>query len=255
MPMKTRVVILAAGRGRRMASDTPKTLLSLGGRPLLLRLLSSIAEAGIDAEPTIVVGENGPLIERAVRDYGARARYAVQDAPLGTGHAVRAAQASCANAERIVVLYGDHPFVSAATIRALRDIHAAGTGPLALATATVPDFLGVHAPLADFGRIIRDDAGHIMRIIEKKDAGPRELAVREVNPAYFCFSAAWLWEKLAMLTNENAQKEYYLTDTVQMAMREGHAIASVAIGPYEAFGVNTPEHLMAAESLLGPGRP
>ena len=249
--MRTQTVVLAAGKGSRMASDIPKVLVPLGGTPLLVRLLGSIAEAGFGTEPVIVVGENKPLIENAVRDAGMRARYAIQDAPLGTGHAVRSAQDSCAGAERIVVLYGDHPLVSPVTIRALCDAHAAGSGPLTLATATVPDFLGAHAPLADFGRIIRDTAGHITKIVEKKDAESHELDIREVNPAYFCFSAPWLWEKLAALTNANAQREYYLTDTVQMAMREGYEIASVAISPHEALGVNTPEHLKAAESVLG----
>ncbi len=251
MIMLTRAVVLAAGSGRRMASDIPKVLVPLAGTPLLIRLLTSIVAAGIDAEPVIVVGENKLLIERALNDHGVRVRYAVQAKPLGTGHAVRAAQAACAGAERIVVLYGDHPLVSPATIRALCDAYVAGSGPVALATAIAPDFSGVHAPFADFGRIIRNDAGRIMKIVEKKDTTPHELAVREVNPAYFCFSAAWLWEKLAMLTNENAQKEYYLGDTLQAAIREGYTIASVAISPHEALGVNTPEHLRAAELLLG----
>jgi bifunctional UDP-N-acetylglucosamine pyrophosphorylase/glucosamine-1-phosphate N-acetyltransferase len=232
-----------------MGGDVPKVLLPLCGTPLLVRLLRTVAAAGLAAPPVVVVGENQPLIEDALSAAGICAEYAVQDAPLGTGHAVRCAQDSCSGAENIVVLYGDHPLVSPATVRALRAAHA-GAHPLTLATAVAPDFNGINAPLADFGRIIRDDAGRIVKIAEKKDASLAELAVREVNPAYFCFTASWLWDALAQLTNANAQGEYYLTDTVHMAMRAGFPIASVAISPFEALGINTPAHLRAVETAI-----
>ena len=247
--MKTRIVILAAGKGKRMGIDIPKVLVPLHGEPVLYHILRSVAAAGIDPFPIVVVGENKPLVEASLVAGGFTAEYAVQEEQLGTGHAVRSAERAAQGADAVVVLYGDHPFVSPMTIQKMVSIHTAQKATLTLATLIVPDFERWRVSFADFGRIIRNADGAIERIVEKKDGTPAELAVRELNPAYFCFDSAWLWQSLAKLKNENAQGEYYLTDLVKLAMTEGVTISSFRIDPKEGAGINTQEHLLAAEII------
>ncbi len=249
MQMNTRVVILAAGKGKRMRVEIPKVLVLLKGEPVLYHLLRSVVDAGIDSRPIVVVGENKPLIEAALARGGFAVEYAIQGEQLGTGHAVRMAESVARDADSILVLYGDHPFVSSATIRNIVSLHTASDATLTLATLVVPDFEGWRVSFADFGRIIRNADGRIDRIVEKKDATPAELAVRELNPAYFCFNASWLWQSLRKLKNENAQREYYLTDLVKLAMTDGVKISSMRIDPKEGAGINTQDHLAAAETI------
>lgn len=247
--MNTRIVVLAAGKGKRMGVDIPKVLVPLKGEPVLYHILRSVRAAGIDPRPVVVVGENRPLVEAALAAGGFTAEYAVQGEQLGTGHAVRAAEPHAMNADAVLVLYGDHPFVSPETIRNIVRLHEAEHAMLTLATLTVPDFEGWRVSFADFGRIIRDGHGRVARIVEKKDGTPEELAVRELNPAFFCFNGPWLWKRLAQLKNENAQGEYYLTDLVKIAMEEGVTIGSLPIDPKEGAGINTQTHLAAAETI------
>lgn len=247
--MKTRIVVLAAGKGKRMGIEIPKVLVPLKGEPVLYHILRSVRQAGIDPKPIVVVGENKPLIEAALAEGGFTAEYAVQEGQLGTGHAVRAAESAASGAECVLVLYGDHPFVSPATIKKIISLHEAEDATLTLATLIVPDFEGWRVSFADFGRIIRNANGQIERIVEKKDGTPEELAVRELNPAFFCFNGAWLWQSLGKLKNANAQGEYYLTDLVKMAMDEGVKISSLLIDAKEGAGINTQTHLAAAEGL------
>lgn len=247
--MNTRIVILAAGKGKRMGVEIPKVLVLLKGEPVLYHILRSVRAAGIDPHPIVVVGENKPLVEMSLREGGFAVEYVVQNEQLGTGHAVRVVEAAVGSADSVLVLYGDHPFVSPATIGNIARLHEAERAVLALATLIVPDFEGWRVSFADFGRIIRNEQGAIDRIVEKKDATPEELAVRELNPAFFCFNAPWLWQSLAKLKNANAQGEYYLTDLVKMAMNEGVKITSLVIDAKEGAGINTQTHLAAAEML------
>jgi bifunctional UDP-N-acetylglucosamine pyrophosphorylase/glucosamine-1-phosphate N-acetyltransferase len=247
--MNVRIVVLAAGKGKRMGIDIPKVLVPLKGEPVLYHILRSIRAAGIDPKPILVVGENKPLVEASLREGGFDVEYAVQAEQLGTGHAVRTAEGAVGSAEAVLVLYGDHPFVSPATIQNIVRLHEEGLATLTLATLIVPDFEGWRVSFADFGRIIRSADGRINRIVEKKDGTPEELAVRELNPAYFCFNGPWLWQSLAKLKNENAQGEYYLTDLVKLAMQEGVKISSLVIDPHEGAGINTQEHLAAAHEI------
>ena len=117
-------------------------------------------------------------------------------------------------------------------------------------TTTVQDFEDWRRPFYDFGRIVRNAGGEVVGIVEKKDATPEQLSIKELNPALFCFDAQWLWKYLPNIQNKNAQGEYYLTDLIHMAIGDGFRIASMNIDPLESIGVNTPEHLALAERLL-----
>ena len=247
--MNTRIVVLAAGRGTRMNSDIPKVLIPLGGKPILRHLMDAIAASGIDSHPVIVVGENENLIREALGPDGYT--YIRQDAPLGTGHAVLCTEAYlAADSGDIIVLYGDHPFVSAETIKNLHALHKDKKCAMSMMTVTVEDFEAWRAPFYDFGRVVRDKRGDVRAIVEVKDATAEEREIQELNPSFFCFRASWLWPHLKRLTNNNSKREYYLTDLVRIAIDEGECIASMDINPLQAIGVNTPEHLEIAKAIL-----
>lgn len=269
--MVTRIIILAAGKSKRMnpvrdrlAGDaaaaalgrpvsngmngTSKVLIPIGGQPVIRHLLDSVRKSGIDPRPVIVVGEHNEEEMRAIMGPGYE--YVLQKDQNGTGYAVRAAESVLAgNADTIIVLYGDHPFVSSETIKRLNEHHRRSGAILTMMTTRVPDFAGWHSAFQDFGKIIRDSAGKIAGIVECKDAAPEELEIKEVNPALFCFNAGWLWKNLGLLKNHNNQGEYYLTDLVQIAVQSGAGVGSIEIDPRECLGINTPEQLEIARTL------
>jgi bifunctional UDP-N-acetylglucosamine pyrophosphorylase/glucosamine-1-phosphate N-acetyltransferase len=247
--MKIRVVILAAGKGKRMgSSDRPKVLHAVLGRPMLAYVLDAVVDSGIDARPVLVVGH---MAEHVKTVCGDACEYVMQEELKGTGDAVRRARTLLeGDADHLLVLVGDQPFVTSHTLRRVVDRHLASGATLTLGTITVPDFEGWRRPFADFGRIMRDASGRVARIVETKDADPEELAVRELNPAYYCFKAAWLWPRLERLTSANAQGEYYLTDLLKTAIGEGEPVETVPLPPEEALGVNTLEQLAIAEEMM-----
>lgn len=245
--MRTRVVILAAGRGTRMNAGVPKVLIPFEGRPLITHLLDAVRASGVDPRPVIVTGYQAPLVERTL---GSDYDYVRQEEQLGTGHAVACAESLLAGrTDTVVALNGDHPFVKGPTIAELVRLHEREKCALSMMTVSLEDFGGWHASFADFGRVIRDSDGKITAIVEVNDATAEERRIREVNPNFFSFRASWLWPSLKKLGNDNAKGEYYLTDLVRLAIAEGECIASMSVPAREAMGLNTPEHLKLAEEL------
>lgn len=231
-----------------MNSEMPKVLIPLAGKPLLEHLMDAIRASGIDPRPAIVVGENQPLIEQALgkKSY----QYIRQDKPLGTGHAVQSTEPHLGgNTGDIIVLYGDHPFVGAETIKNLHALHRQKNCVITMMTVAVEDFKDWRTPFFDFGRVVRNEKQEITKIVEVKDATEQERGVKELNPSFFCFRASWLWPNLKLLTNDNVKGEYYLTDLVRIAIDRGECVASIAINPLQAIGINTPEHLEIARRL------
>ena len=250
MNKKIGIIILGAGKGKRMdAGEVPKVLVPLYGRPLISHVLHSIEGVHADTSPILVVGFKAESVMAAL---GNTYRYAIQKEQLGTGHAVAQAHdlAVAAGYEHIVVLYGDQPHIPAAVINELVETHTRERATMTLMTVTVADFEKWRAAFLGFGRLVRDDRGNIIRIVEKKDATPEELEIKEVNPSYFCFRAEWLWKTLPKLENKNVQGEYYLTDLLSMAVLEGEKIASFAGDPLAALGANTKEELRLLEEVL-----
>jgi bifunctional UDP-N-acetylglucosamine pyrophosphorylase/glucosamine-1-phosphate N-acetyltransferase len=224
------IIILAAGLGKRMQSDLPKVLHPIAGKPMLAHVLDS-ARALTPDRIVVVAGHGAERVQAAFA--GQDLCFALQQPQLGTGHAVMQAlpQLLEGGADDVsLVLYGDVPLVRADTLRAL--LQARGTG-LALLTETLADPAG-------YGRIVRDDQGHICRIVEHKDASPDELALREVNTGILAAPTAALRDWLGRIDNHNAQGEYYLTDIVGLAVADGvpvsHAQPSAG---WETLGVNS----------------
>ena len=246
--MKTDIVILAAGHGKRMQSDKPKVLTLLHGKPLIKHLLENVCSSGVCEQPVIVVGKGR---EHVIAELGDGYRYAVQTEQLGTGHAVLSAEEILKNREgNVMVLYGDMPHLHSETIKKIADTQKNSNGVMTMATVSLGDFDDWKKGFFDFSRVIRDENGKIVRTVEKKDASEEELKISEVNPCYLCIKNEWLWDHLRQLKNANAQGEYYLTDLIGMAVRENAGIASVSIDPKEALGVNTKENLAVLESLV-----
>ena len=246
-PYSTAAVILAAGHGKRMQSEIPKVMMQLNGRPLIDHVVSSVEQAKIFGAPVVVVSKKHAHVQEYLKD---RARYAVQEEQLGTGHAVRTAEGLLTRASHVVVLYGDMPLLQSESLIRLVEEHEEQKNTLTLMTAIVPEYAGMYAPLSSFGRIIRNERGEIMKSVEVKDATQEEIREQEVNPCYCCFRADWLWRNLKTLRNTNAQKEYYLPDLIRVAIQDGEKVSSVPIDPKEAIGINTTEDLISAAQTI-----
>ena len=234
--MPLQVVVLAAGQGKRMHSDLPKVLHPLAGRPLLAHALDA-ARSLSPRQLCVVIGHGGQAVRDAVSGEGFA--WAVQEEQLGTGHAVLQALPHLDGDGTLLVLYGDVPLIAPATLRTLVD--AASRGALAILTQEIENPKG-------YGRIVRDGSGRVARIVEEKDATEVERAIREVNTGILAAPRARLEKWLAGLTNDNAQREYYLTDVVAAAVRDGVAIeVRQPAAAYECLGVNSKGELAQLE--------
>ena len=238
---KLEIIILAAGKGTRMSGEKPKVLTDISGKPMLSYLLSTVKKAH-PHKPIIVLGYKADQVKKEI---GESERYILQAQQLGTGHAVHEAIPHIlSSAKYAMVLYGDHPLISFETIKKLYNSHInQNTSPVTLGTVIVPDFDDWKKPFYDFGRIIRNKEGKIVRNVEKKDASPAELEIKELNPSYLCFDLDWLAENVKKIDKKNIQGEYYLTDLIGMARDQGYELNSFVIPTHEALGVNTPEQL------------
>lgn len=245
--MKTKIIILAAGKGTRMGSELPKALVPLNNKPMITYLAESVLAAALDARPIVVVSpENKDIIQESLALYDWD--YAVQTEQLGTGHAVACARDFVpADTDNIVVLYCDHPFVKADSIR---QFGLFPTEAVTIMPSLLGNYDGWHQNFYHWGRIIRNNSGDVEKIIEFKDASPAEIAVTEVNPGFMCFNSQWLWENISLLKNNNTQKEYYLTALVEMAFQQGYKVGTIVIEPREAMGINSKEELAIAEGLV-----
>jgi bifunctional UDP-N-acetylglucosamine pyrophosphorylase / glucosamine-1-phosphate N-acetyltransferase len=244
---KTRIIVLAGGKGTRMASDLPKVLAQVKGKSMIKRVLESVNESKIDKNPIVIVGYKKELI---IKELGDKYHYINQEHQLGTGHAVNLAKDYLKDkAENIIVLYGDHPFVSVKTIKKLNKIHTQSGKKITMATVKLKDFRDWRINFVNFSRIIREKSGKIIKDVQFKDASDEEIKVTEVNPCYFCFDASWLWNKLETLKNDNSQKEYYLTDLIKIATENDVELESIEIKAREALGANTKKELEMLEKI------
>lgn len=230
-------LVMAAGLGTRMRSATPKHLHPLLGRRMVDWVIA--AARGTGAQPIVVVASP------KTRDGFDGLEVAVQERPLGTGDAVRAAHAKLGSANGdVLVLSGDTPLLTAEALRGLLETHRRERAAATVLSFEPPD-------PRQYGRVVRDGNGRLARIVEASDAVPEELELREVNSSIYVFAAEKLWPVLERLQPKNAQGELYLTDAVGFLVQDGEPVAvHVADDPHEVEGVNTRAELAAAAAAL-----
>ncbi len=236
-------IILAAGKGTRMQSDLPKVCHPVGGRPMVCAVVDACLDAGCERIVT-VVGYKQELVREALASYDA-VEYAVQDEQLGTGHAVRCAEdAFGTDADSdVFVLCGDGPLIRSETLATVLGRHRETGASATLATSVIDDPDG-------YGRVVRAADGSFERIVEQKNATESELAIREINPSYYCFDTAALFETLAGVQRNPTTGEYYVTDVPALLKGSGRRVEVLdAVPPEDVLSINTLEHLAEVDRI------
>ena len=237
------VVILAAGEGTRMKSQTPKVLHSIAGRSLVGHVLAAV-ESLEPKHVRVVVGSGREKVEAHLSEIAPTATTIFQEHRGGTGHAAQLALADLKPQGTILILAGDTPMLTGESLAQLLEGHHAGGFTASVMTAEHPDPTG-------YGRIIRGDDGSLVRIVEEKDADEFEKAIEEINSGVYAFDAVKLAGAIGKLRNDNAQGELYLTDVIEILRNEGGKIAAVCIDDFtETLGVNDRVQLAEAAALL-----
>ncbi len=246
---KLKSLILAAGKGTRMASDLPKVLHNVCNKPMVVYAMSAAADAGA-AECCVIIGYKGSLVQREIETYIKMGEvkepvtFVEQKEQLGTGHAVKCAADFIGNDGNIMILCGDTPLITGATLKKLFDTHTKQGNGVTVLSAILPDATG-------YGRIIRDENGDFLKIVEQKDCTEEEAAVKEINSGMYIFNSEALSVSLGRITNNNAQGEYYLTDTIQLIKEAGMKVGAVPVDNNdEILGVNTRTQLDTAEKIM-----
>lgn len=230
-------IVLAAGKGTRMKSDLHKVLHPIAGRPMLMHLMASVDELS-PAKKVVIVGDKADQLEKAL---GGTAELAVQDPQLGTGHAVQQGEGALAGFDGdVLILYGDVPFVPAATMQAMIDRLGAPDAPAVVVLAFEP------ADAQQYGRVITE-GDRVTKMVEHKDATDAERAVRLCNSGLMAAKASDLFALLSRVTDDNAAKEFYLVDIVNIANADGRHCAVVKTDPYDVAGINSRGELAAME--------
>jgi bifunctional UDP-N-acetylglucosamine pyrophosphorylase/glucosamine-1-phosphate N-acetyltransferase len=239
------VIILAAGKGKRMRSGRVKVLHPLLGRPMLSFSLECCLD-GLHPEKTVVViGHQAEQIRAAFPD--ARITFVEQKEQFGTGHAVSMAEPMLNDfAGTILILSGDTPLITAQTLGEMVKHHREQKAPLTIQTTLREDPAG-------YGRVLRGKgaAGTVQKVVEEKDATPQEQKIKEVNTGIYCVEPPFLFQALTTLRSDNAQGEYYLPDNIEAALRKKKKVATfVATDPMEVMGINTRAELVQAEAIM-----
>ena len=239
--MKVTAVLLAAGHGTRMKSDLPKVLHPLCGKPMLWHVMEALKPATTE-KPVVVVGHGA---EEVIKYLGESADCVLQEPQLGTGHAALQAEPLLqGNTDYVIVTYSDMPLLRGETFKQLVETQYLNPGPLSLLTVVADDPRG-------FGRIVRKADGTVEAIVEEYVATPEQREIKELNVGAYCFKADWLWDALHRIEKNPKKGEYYLTDVVELAVRDDLPVQAVVLDDFmETIGINTRVHLSEAEAAL-----
>ena len=223
-----------------MKSSTSKVLHEIFHKPLVYYPIEAARYAGAQ-EVCLVVGHKS---EEVMKTFGDTVKYALQAERLGTGHAVMQAMDFIGDDGEILVLYGDTPLITAQTIEKMLAFHRKKKNAVTVLSALVDDPTG-------YGRIVRDESKHFVKIVEQKDATDEEKRITEINGGMYVFEAKHLKSALSKITNDNKQQEYYLTDTIEILLHEGYNVDAIAImNPDDILGANSREQLAQATAIM-----
>jgi len=239
--MKITAVLLAAGQGTRMKSDMPKVLHPLCGKPMLWHVLESLKEVATE-KPVVVVGYGADEVTEYLGD---SARSVLQEPQLGTGHAAMQTESLLkGKTDMVIVTYADMPLLRNETFKRLVETQHLNPGPFSLLTIIADDPRG-------FGRIIRKPNGTVEAIVEENIATPEQKQIKELNAGAYCFNADWLWGALKRIEKNPGKGEYYLTDVVEIAVKDELPVQAVVHDDFiETIGINTRIHLSEAEAAM-----
>ncbi len=241
--MNLAVVILAAGKGKRMNNpDLPKVLVELVGKPLLGHVLEQ-AKTLDPEEFVIVVGHHMEKVIQYVDTLGLKkVKFVEQKDQLGTGHAVAQAESALEGFDgNVLILCGDVPLLQAITLDYFIEEHTESEADVSVLSTLITNPKG-------YGRIVRDNDGHFIRIVEEKDASEEEKLINEINSGVYIIRSGLLFSSLKQVSNDNAQEEYYLTDIIDILRNSGHKVNAIpGVNYQELQGVNSPEDLKTAE--------
>lgn len=239
--MKITAVLLAAGQGTRMKSTLPKVLHPVAGKPMIWHALHAVAQATTEM-PVVVVGHGSDEVKAYL---GESAQTVLQEPQLGTGHAVMQAESLLKDkTDLVIVCYADMPLLRGETLKKLVQTQQHNQGPISMLTVIADDPRG-------FGRIIRKDDGTVEAIVEEYVATPEQAKIKELNVGGYCFNARWLWDALKRIPKNPKKGEYYLTDIVELASKDGLSVhATVMEDIEETIGVNTRIHLSEVEVAM-----
>jgi bifunctional UDP-N-acetylglucosamine pyrophosphorylase/glucosamine-1-phosphate N-acetyltransferase len=235
-----KAVILAAGKGTRMKSDLPKVVHTVNSKPMVEYAIEAAKGAGAN-EVCLVVGYKSDVVKESVTS---KVSYAMQTEQLGTGHAVKCAKEFVGTDGETLILFGDTPLITGATLKKLVEFHRENGNGVTVLSAKIDDPTG-------YGRIIRNADGTFKKSVEHKDANEEELLSKEINSGMYVFNAKELSEALDKLTTNNAQGEYYLPDTLTIIKDKGFNVdAYVLEDAVEISGVNDQDQLKEAERVM-----
>jgi bifunctional UDP-N-acetylglucosamine pyrophosphorylase/glucosamine-1-phosphate N-acetyltransferase/UDP-N-acetylglucosamine pyrophosphorylase len=237
------VIILAAGKGTRMKSDIPKVLHKVGGRAMVNHVIETSLQI-VRNNVHVVIGHMAAMVQEEISQFF-QVGFVHQNRLLGTGDAVKTALPSLDSSVRdVLVLCGDVPLIKAETLRRLVDVHRKDKAGISVLATEIPDPSG-------YGRIIMKDDNEMVAIREEADASEEEKKIKKINTGIYCFDHGLLSCVIDKITPENNQKEYYLTDAIELAKLEDTKISIVTINePMQVIGVNTLEELDQARKLL-----
>lgn len=240
VPADLPAVILAAGKGTRMKRREPKAVVRVNGRPMVVRVIEAVRKAGA-SRVIAVVGHRADDVKAVIGD---GVEYVVQEQQLGTGHAVRCAAPALAGfAGPLIVAHADIPLLRDQDVSRLVRQHLRTGAAATLLTA-------LFEKPGTLGRIVRGARGQVLGIVEARDATREQLEIREINVAVYCFNSALLFEALAQVTDDNAQKQYYLTDVIGILVARGERVEAVTMEQsHTGLGVDTVEDLERAQKL------